>query len=964
MSASPHGDPEARSRLLAARAPDALRALLRGLETRADEDLGGLREALVIMCLRLVFLWMAGARGLLDGALDPDALYRALLRGDARDGGARIRAWSEGLHRRRGGVIFDPARVEARLGRGLPDEALAAALRALFTIEQGEGRELLAGDALPVEHLGAVYEHLRGWSPRRLDGPALAVGRDERVVELAALLAQAPARRSTWFARQVELGRALRRDERAALARAETLEALADAAARIEGLAARRLPPGAYQLALDPRRRDAGAHYTPPQLCARVVQTTLAPLLAALGPAAPRARLLELRICDPALGCGAFLLAACRALERASDVPSPVTRLAIAERCLHGVDLDPLAVRVAALSLWIECGARDRGFGFLDHALRDGDALVGLTRRELAAALGAAADDRARARLIADGLLLTRFETTGERAHARLEGRRRALAERARAGDEEAARTLQRAVATARRSTSPPLRPFHWALEFPQVFEPARRAAPGFDAVIGNPPFLAGIRISGALSRAYLDFLRARYPGGGGQADLVAYFFRRGYALLRPGGALGLLATNTVAQGDTREAGLEPLCCGEGLAWGLATIPDAAPEDSPPATLFAAERRIRWPGAAVVHVSAVHMVKGPCEHAAALDGRPVPRITAFLLAQGGHRGPARLPENAGRAFKGLEPYADGFVFEDGNPGANPIARMRELFAKEPRARDRVFPYLGGLELNRDPAQAPSRYVLHFSDMTLEQAREWPAALALVERRVKPSRAARAPAVARWPWWRFWRDRPELRRATRGLARVLALADTSKHLALAWVPARYVLNKTLVVIAMEDDAGFALLQSRVHEVWARRFGSSMKDDLRYTASDCFETFPFPPAWERDESLAAAGREYHERRAALMRDRGRGLTWTYNAFHSPETRDAELEALRRLHAALDDATLRAYGWEDLAARVTHEFQEAYAVEATRRRRPWRLWWPTWLRDEVLARLLALNRARAGA
>ncbi|MCB9755979.1 MAG: hypothetical protein H6713_39155 [Myxococcales bacterium] len=570
------------------------------------------------------------------------------------------------------------------------------------------------------------------------------------------------------------------------------------------------------------------------------------------------------------------------------------------------------------------------------------------------------------ARVVGDALIAARFD--GTRGPSRVELRRRELELRARAaalrrGDEEARASLRRAFTETRARCPHALAPLHWSLAFPEVFDPDRAGGPGFDAIVGNPPFLAGVRISRALSRTYLDYLRARYPGGGGQADLVAYFLRRAYALLRPGGALGLLATNTVAQGDTREAGLEPLCCGRGIAWGLVTV---APPDAPapaPATIYAAERRIRWPGDAVVLVSAVHMTHGPCTLQPTLDGRPVARVTALLLPEGGHAGPARLRENAGRAFKGLEPYADGFVFEDGNPGANPTAVMRALIAGDPRRRARIFPYLGGQELNHAPTLAPSRYVIHFEDMSLEEAGRWPALLRLVERRVKPFRAGRAPAVARWPWWRFWRDRPELREATRGLETVLALADTSKHLAIARVPARYVLNKTLVVIALASDAGFAVLQSRAHELWARRFGSSMKDDLRYTASDCFDTFPFPPAWERDAALSEAGRAYDERRGALMRARACGLTRLYNAFHDPDARDPEIAALRRLHAALDDAALRAYGWSDLAEQACCEFRERYAVErAGGRRRPWRLQWPAALQREVLARLLALNQARA--
>ena len=67
------------------------------------------------------------------------------------------------------------------------------------------------------------------------------------------------------------------------------------------------------------------------------------------------------------------------------------------------------------------------------------------------------------------------------------------------------------------------------------------------------------------------------------------------------------------------------------------------------------------------------------------------------------------------------------------------------------------------------------------------------------------------------------------------------------------------------ISVRHFAAFCALQSRPHEIWARFFGSSLKDDLRYTPSDCFETYPFPERWEEHPALDAAGREYYEFRA---------------------------------------------------------------------------------------------------
>jgi hypothetical protein len=166
----------------------------------------------------------------------------------------------------------------------------------------------------------------------------------------------------------------------------------------------------------------------------------------------------------------------------------------------------------------------------------------------------------------------------------------------------------------------------------------------------------------------------------------------------------------------------------------------------------------------------------------------------------------------------------------------------------------------------------------------------------------------------------------------------------------------------VVFAFEGFAPFVGLQSRPHEIWARFFASSMKDDLRYTPSDCFATFPFPDGFETSPRLEAAGRAYHDHRAALMIARNEGMTKTYNRFHDPDEWAEDIVRLRELHAEMDLAVLYAYGWDDLAARAepifldeTNEDDHTYQG---------RLFWPSAFRDEALARLLALNAECAKA
>ena len=138
---------------------------------------------------------------------------------------------------------------------------------------------------------------------------------------------------------------------------------------------------------------------------------------------------------------------------------------------------------------------------------------------------------------------------------------------------------------------------------------------------------------------------------------------------------------------------------------------------------------------------------------------------------------------------------------------------------------------------------------------------------------------------------------------------------------------------------------------------------MKDDLRYTPSDCFETFPFPNNWQNHPDLEAVGKAYYAYRAQLMFDNAQWLTKTYNRFHNPEERDPGILELRELHAAMDRAVLDAYGWTDIPTDC--EFLLDYEIDEEEwgnKKKPYRYRWPQDVHDEVLARLLDLNQKRA--
>jgi hypothetical protein len=870
--------------------------------------------------------------------------------------------------------------------------------------------ERISYRALDVEQIGSVYEAMMGFTVETAHGISIGLGSHHLVINLEELLAKKPAERPKWL-----------KENSGYEVSGKAIEQLRSAASGDQLLAAIRrrisnlyldqnsnpitVPAGGIYLQPTEERRRSGSHYTPRSLTQPIVKTTLDPVLAQLGDNPTPDQILGVKVCDPAMGSGAFLVEACRylgeKLEKAWNAhrlmpPIPAdqdpllhARRIVAQRCLYGVDKNPFAVNLAKLSLWLATFAKDHPFTFVDHTLRCGDSLVGLTADQIEAfhwqpkEEGALLRDlpsrlrhilNARAQIL-DAADETPYETLAQKLAVteeqmidlRLAGdltiaaffsadkpkdretQRKELADkfrraRERVTDVELENELQGAVRLLKLGHRG-VTPFHWELEFPEVFrlDDRGRRTVGFDAFIGNPPFLGGTRISSVNSTRYLGFLTEAFPGSGNRMDLVAYFFRQAFSLLRERGALGLIATNTIAQGDTRSGGLRQICSQGG-------------------SIYNARKRLTWPGKAAVVVSVVHISKGTLALAKRLDDRVVGKITAFLVPQGGNENPHPLAANRDLCFEGFKPYSQGFLFDDTDPEASPISDMERALAHNPLCEERLFPYLGGDEVNNSPIHLHRRYAINFGQLGEEEVSRWPELLDIVRRMVLPGRQADYGA----PWWHYFRPRPNLARRLSQVQDVLVCSRVQPHWTLARVPSRQVFAESLDVFTIPEFAVFAILQSRIHEIWVRFFGSSFEDRLRYTPTDCFETFPFPLGWRMNQALEQIGERYYEYRAELMKRTDSGLTETYNRFHNKSETDAEIETLRQLHAEMDRAVLDAYGWTDLQPRLDfildYEDTEDDENGSNDSKKPWRYRWIDEDRDEVLARLLELNRTRA--
>jgi hypothetical protein len=231
------------------------------------------------------------------------------------------------------------------------------------------------------------------------------------------------------------------------------------------------------------------------------------------------------------------------------------------------------------------------------------------------------------------------------------------------------------------------------------------------------------------------------------------------------------------------------------------------------------------------------------------------------------------------------------------------------------------PYLGGEELNTDPGQMFARFAINFGVRSLEDARAWPEALEVVEQRVKIYRdalpnTALTPRIKKY-WWQFYSQRDDLQAALAGLDRCLVTAQVTKHLAFSFQSSRLLFGQKVYVVALGRFTALSTLQSRIHDRWASLLSSTLEDRLSYTASECFDTFPFPQPDPRTviPALEDIGHRLYDFRAKYMIDENVGLTITYNRLKDPACIEPRILELRKLHEEMDRKVLDAYGWSDV-------------------------------------------------
>lgn len=962
-----------------------------------------------------------------------------------------------------GGSLFDPDRFPFLEGRPVGSSWQDAAaeplpidnrtvlllLNALQKLAKRDGAQTLSYRALDVEQIGHVYEGLLERTVSRVSDVTLGLkgaGKtktpDIRLSELESARFDGPERLVAFLKEKAGLSDSAIRRALTAEPTSELQRALSQACDGDRELVQAILP-FANLLRTDPwdepvvYRKDAfavtsgsdrsntGAHYTPKALTERIVGTTLEPV-AYVGPAEglPRenwtlksaVQLLDLKICDPAMGSGAFLVQTCRWLaekvaqawanaeeqgqavtaegevvpDLAGHDPMPadpeerltLARRLVAERCLYGVDINPVAVELAKLSIWLVTLAKNRPFGFLDHNLRHGDSLLGIRDLDQLTALSmtprtgdqqyifatnireavdeavklrqrlrsipirdirdvqqmAKLDEQARRiletpELAADALigeamrhagrpndlrpaLITASTEIGKMTDGDVEGEK-AVVKRAR-----------EALAVDLPSGKNPRKPMHWPLEFPEVF---LRENGGFDAFVGNPPFAFGKEVSANAGSLYSQYLVDTSPQTTKNVDLCVHFLLRGASLLNTKGTLGILATSSIAEGESRIGGLKHIIENGG-------------------TIYCANSKKKWPGKANVYYCTVNISIAEWHNSVILDGDLRVEIDSFLGGSSSWES-VRLLENDGKAFIGVIPNGDGFFID-----STEAKQLLENHQHVPFVR----PFLVGRDLNSSPEQKAQRYAIDVNDLSLQDLRKFPELLNIIETRVKPHRESIKNTKPKLfeKWWMYEANAKGLysQIESTSVSEVLSISRVSSSASFAFVDAKSIFDNAVVVFPTESRATFSVLQSNVHLSHAWKYGGRMKADLRYSPTMCFATFPFPIGYEDSPSLKASGILLEEARRDYMISHGVGLTKTLAAVNDPQENGSSVRRLRNAIIENDQAVLDSYGWADIS--LDHGFYvPSYLSDLNKERfgiSPAAF-------DAVIARLETLNKER---
>jgi hypothetical protein len=495
---------------------------------------------------------------------------------------------------------------------------------------------------------------------------------------------------------------------------------------------------------------------------------------------------------------------------------------------------------------------------------------------------------------------------------------------------------------------------FHWFVEFPEVFSEG-----GFDCVLGNPPFLGGQKLSGSFGDAFLESIKYQFAPIGA-VDLVTYFFRRIFTIIKPKGFQSLISTNSIAQGKVREDGLDVIVKQGG-------------------SINHAIKSTLWPGAAAVEVALVTITKQTWKDKFFLGNIKVRIITPYLDDAETIGNPYPLKQNEAKSFQGHVVLGEGF-YVDKN-----LAKV--WIDRDANNVNVLYRIIGGEDLTDKFDKNDYFYVINMKELDEESAKKFIEPFNHLKENVFPDRQKKDgdkyPRM-KFEWWKFWMFRKEYNQIKSKNDFQYLLPRVTKWICPQKFNIEFEINDSVVSLFLKNFQ-YPIIQSSLHDIWSRNYASTLETRLRYSPTDTFATYPFPKITNDSsfQKLILVGESYHEHRRQLMLGMQLGLTKTYNLFHSNaitaqsiKDKDKQVVSLlkhlektpntisfdeaikgilklRDLHVQMDKAVLDAYGWNDIALK--HDFYEVdYLPENDRVRFTIH---PD-ARKEVLKRLLELN------
>ena len=850
----------------------------------------------------------------------------------------------------RHGQLFDPTVYPWLETPWVSDGVVLAVLRNLLIVNG----ERISYRALDVEQIGSVYEGVMGYAVRRIPGRCIGLkskpqGAKKQLttaVDLDALLALPGHKRKAWLVEEADT--TLPEQAAAALEKAsseaELMEALVSRINR--GLFDGPQTAGSLVFQTTEERRRSGSHYTPRSLTRPIVEEALSSWLERYKQRPTAAQILDLKICDPAMGSGAFLVESCRFLgEQLEDAwtreglpealrpgghahgeePLIYARRLIAQSCLYGVDKNPFAVNLARLSLWLVSLSKNTPFTFIDHLIKCGDSLIGASSKEIDSFTKEVQinlfdyEEEFFAGTAKRRSAFSGNDTRDDKAYTDksflLYQQEKAYDPIRQAGDlicaamlqsssqEDARSTAQAHLAILKDSDSDAgandtverikhdlysrlqCRPFHWEIEFPEVFMQHKG---GFDAFIGNPPFVGGSLISASTSKPYERALKRMAGGHKGRIDLCFYFNLRSSSLMGEYGYTVLINTSSIAEGQNILAVRK-------------FLPNAR-----------IENKRAWPGDAQLEV--VDFKNPKCEQPTKTDKKS--------RCAGAAGSEERAKINPKMCFRGIELRGKGFEVD--------AEYVRYISEFEPESKILIKPYFSGSILNSWTPGKFHDFCIDANHLSHEAMKaRHPKILERLERTVLPARNKIKGRLHEKYYWRHYDKRTsEFAQLSSDQPFFVKARDSDKR---CWqfidLPRESLINSKVIIFKFEHSFPKGVLQSLIHKAWCEKDGSFIGNAFTYNPTLCLETFPFPPL---SDKIAKAWDNFSSIRDQLMNERALSLGHIAEIISRDNANDLE-EQLQNAYAELNRLVLQQYQlgqfYGDLKHRIDSDGNPAF-------------------------------------